>query len=62
MVLAVPTTIPQPPLTEETWWVRVAFSLCVERLFKGEILSRIERMNLYFITDLILKILTLILS
>lgn len=27
MVLAVPTTIPHPPLIEETWWVRVAFSL-----------------------------------
>lgn len=36
MVLAVPTTIPQPPLMEDTWWVRVALSLCRER-WGGEI-------------------------
>lgn len=55
MVLAVPTTIPQPPLIEETWWVRVAFSLCGERLkklVKGKILSRVETVGLDFTTDL----------
>lgn len=56
MVLAVPTTIPQPPLIEETWWVRVALSLCRKgkkksSLSSGGIQTKVIKSVLRDLTD-----------